>query len=164
MNREDFPMLNSEISYFDNGATTLKPSCVVQSMIDYYTKHTSNIHRGDYDASVITNRLYDDTRDVVREFINCNSSKEVIFTSGSTASINMVVFGYMKNHLKKGDEVLNITNDFVSIKRKKGEVDIIPIIKDGESWRVDFENIVTIGYGDNTVTFENENGVQITNF
>ena len=66
--------------------------------------------------------------------------------------------------LKKGDEVLNMTNDFVSIKRKKGEVDIIHIIKDGESWRVDFENIVTIGYGDNTVTFENENGVQITNF
>lgn len=66
--------------------------------------------------------------------------------------------------LKKGDEVLNVTNDFVSIKRKKGEVDIIPIIKNGESWRVDFENIVTIGYGDNMVTFENENGVQITNF
>lgn len=66
--------------------------------------------------------------------------------------------------LKKGDEVLNVTNDFVSIKRKKGEVDIIPIIKNGERWRVDFGNIVTIGYGDNTVTFENENGVQITNF
>ena len=66
--------------------------------------------------------------------------------------------------LKKGDEVLNVTNDFVSIKRKKGEVDIIPIIKNDESWRVDFENIVTIGYGDNTVTFENENGVKITNF
>lgn len=66
--------------------------------------------------------------------------------------------------LKKDDEVLNVTNDFVAIKRKKGDVDIIPIIKDGESWRVDFENIVTIGYGDNTVIFENENGVQITNF
>lgn len=66
--------------------------------------------------------------------------------------------------LKKGDEVLNVTNDFVAIKRKKGDVDIIPIINDGESWRVDFENIVTIGYEDNTVTFENENGVQITNF
>ena len=66
--------------------------------------------------------------------------------------------------LKKGDEVLNVTNDFVAIKRKKGEVDIIFIVKDGDSWRVDFENIITIGYGDNTVTFENENGVQITNF
>lgn len=66
--------------------------------------------------------------------------------------------------LKKGDEVLSVTSEFVAIKRKRGEVDIIPIIKESESWRVDFENIVTIGYGDNTVTFENENGVQITNF
>ena len=66
--------------------------------------------------------------------------------------------------LKKGDEVLNVTSEFVAVKRKKGEVDIIPMIKDGGSWRVDIENIVTIGYGDNTVTFENEDGVQITNF
>lgn len=66
--------------------------------------------------------------------------------------------------LKKGDEVLNVTNEFVAIKRKKGEVDIVPIIKAGESWRVDYENIITIGYGDNTVTFESENGVKITNF
>ena len=66
--------------------------------------------------------------------------------------------------LKKGDEVLNVTSDFVAIKRKKGDVDIIPILKDGDSWRVDFENIVTIGYGVTAVTFETENGVQITNF
>lgn len=66
--------------------------------------------------------------------------------------------------LKKGDEVLNVTNEFVAIRRKRGEVDIVPIIKDGEVWRVDFEGIVTIGYGDNTVTCENEKGVQITNF
>ena len=66
--------------------------------------------------------------------------------------------------LKKGDEVLNVTNEFVAIRRKKGEVDIIPIIKLDEGWHVDFENIVTIGYGNNTVTFENRNGVQITNF
>ena len=66
--------------------------------------------------------------------------------------------------LKKGDEVLNVTNDFVAIKRKKGVVDIIPMIKEGETWRVDYDNIVTIGYRDNTVTYENENGVQITNF
>lgn len=66
--------------------------------------------------------------------------------------------------LKKDDKVLNVTNEFVAIKRKKGEVDIIPIIKEGAGWRVDYESIVTIGYGDNTVTFESENGVQITNF
>lgn len=106
MHREDFLMLQNDIVYFDNGATTLKPKCVVDAVVDYYTKHTSNIHRGDYDAAVITNKLYDGTRDVVKKFINCNSSKEVVFTSGTTASINMVVFGYMKHHLKKGDEVL----------------------------------------------------------
>lgn len=66
--------------------------------------------------------------------------------------------------LRKGDEVLNVTSEFVAIKRKKGEVDIIPLIKDTVGLRVDCENIVTIGYGDNTVTFESENGVQITNF
>ena len=106
MHREDFKMLNSDIVYFDNGATTLKPKCVVDSLVDYYTKHTSNIHRADYDAAVITNRLYDDTREVVKKFINCNSSKEVVFTSGATMSINMVVFGYMRKHLETGDEVL----------------------------------------------------------
>ena len=106
MNREDFLMLNNQIHYFDNGATTLKPQCVVDAMVDYYTKHTSNIHRGDYDAAVITNKLYDETREVVQKFIHCNSPQEVVFTSGTTASINMVVFGYMKSHLKKGDEVL----------------------------------------------------------
>ena len=66
--------------------------------------------------------------------------------------------------MRKGDEVLSVGNEFVAIKRKKGEVDIIPLVKDGNSLRVDVENIVTIGYGDNTVTFVSENDVQITNF
>ena len=106
MNREDFLMLNNDIVYFDNGATTLKTKCVVEALEKYYTVHTSNIHRGDYEASIITNKLYDEVRDIVRNFINCNSSREVVFTSGTTMSINMIVFGYMKKILKKGDEVI----------------------------------------------------------
>lgn len=113
MHREDFTMLDSDIVYFDNGATTLKPKCVVDSMVNYYTKHTSNIHRGDYDAAVETNRLYDDTRSVVSKFIN-SEKDEVIFTSGTTMSINMVVFGYMKNVLKEGDEVLLTRSEHAS--------------------------------------------------
>ena len=70
MNREDFLMLNNDIVYFDNGATTLKPKCVVEALEKYYTVHTSNIHRGDYEASIITNKLYDEVRDIVRNFIN----------------------------------------------------------------------------------------------
>lgn len=114
MNREDFPMLKQDIVYFDNGATTLKPNCVVSKMVDYYTKFTSNIHRGDYEAAVITNKLYDEVRDIVRDFINCNSSKEVVFTSGTTNSLNLVVFGYMRKYLKKGDEVLLTKSEHAS--------------------------------------------------
>jgi cysteine desulfurase/selenocysteine lyase len=113
MHREDFAMLDSDIVYFDNGATTLKPKCVVESMVNYYTKHTSNIHRGDYDAAVVTNKLYDDTRKVVSRFIN-SDIEEVIFTSGTTMSINMVVFGYMKKFLKEGDEVLLTRSEHAS--------------------------------------------------
>lgn len=105
MNREDFPMLTHDIVYFDNGATTLKPKCVIDSMNRYYLEHTSNIHRGDYDAAIKTNELYDNVRNIVAEFVHC-SPDCVIYTSGTTMSINMVVFGYMKNHLKAGDEVL----------------------------------------------------------
>ncbi len=114
MNREDFPMLKEDIVYFDNGATTLKPKCVVDSMVKYYQEHTSNIHRGDYDAAIVTNQLYDGTRDVVKDFINCNSPDEVVFTSGTTMSINMVVFGFMRNHLKAGDEVLLTKSEHAS--------------------------------------------------
>lgn len=107
MHRDDFSMLTTDdIVYFDNGATTLKPNCVVAAVVDYYTKHTSNIHRGEYDAAIITNQLYDATRQVVRDFVHCFSSSEVVFTSGTTQSINMVVFGYMRKHLHSGDEVL----------------------------------------------------------
>lgn len=105
MNREDFPMLKKDIVYFDNGATTLKPKVVIDSINKYYKEHTANIHRGDYEAAVKTNELYDGVRELVSKLVNCNSD-EVIYTSGATMSLNMVVFGYMKKHLKKGDEVL----------------------------------------------------------
>lgn len=113
MNREDFPMLDEDIVYFDNGATTLKPRCVTDSIVKYMSRHTSNIHRGDYDAAIVTNKLYDDTREVVARFVNA-SSKEVVFTSGTTMSINMVVFGFMKKHLKAGDEVLITKSEHAS--------------------------------------------------
>ena len=106
MNREDFPMLSQDHIYFDNGATTFKPNKVIQSVVDYYTKYTANSHRGDYDLSQKVDYLYENTRDVVKNFIKANNSKEIIFTSGTTMSLNMIVFGFMKYFLKPGDEVL----------------------------------------------------------
>ena len=105
MNREDILMLNKDIVYFDNGATTLKAKCVIDKMNEYYLDHTSNIHRGDFDAAIKTNELYDNVRNIISKFINAPADC-CIYTSGATMSLNMVVFGYMKNHLKKGDEVL----------------------------------------------------------
>ena len=113
MHREDFPILEDDIVYFDNGATTLKSKRVIDSMNKYYLEHTSNIHRGDYKSAVITNELYDGTRDVVSKFINCDSN-EVIFTSGTTQSINMVVFGFMKDYLDKDSEVLLTKSEHAS--------------------------------------------------
>lgn len=106
MNRDDFPILNGDMIYFDNGATTLKPNCMVEETINYYTKYTANAHRGDYDNSLKVDMLYEGVRGKVRKLIDCESANEVVFTKGTTESLNLIVFGYMKYHLQKGDEVL----------------------------------------------------------
>ncbi len=114
MNRNDFEMLKSNIIYFDNGATTLKPKCVVDEVIDYYTKYTANAHRGDYDISAIVDAKYEGVRDKVKEFINAKSRDEIVYTKGSTESLNTVVFGFMKNYLNSGDEVLITKSEHAS--------------------------------------------------
>lgn len=108
MNREDFEILNQEekLIYFDNSATTLKPKQVVDSVVDYYTKYTANAHRGDYDNSLKVDMEYEGVRDKVQKLLHNRSRKEIVFTSGATASLNMIVFGFMKYQLKEGDEVL----------------------------------------------------------
>lgn len=114
MNRDDFEMLKSNIIYFDNGATTLKPKCVVDEVVDYYTKYTANAHRGDYDISAIVDNKYEGVRDKVKQFINANNRDEIIYTRGTTESMNTIVFGFMKNYLKSGDEVLITKSEHAS--------------------------------------------------
>ena len=114
MNREDFPILESNLVYFDNGATTLKPKCVIDSIVDYNSKYTANAHRGDYKNSLVVDNLYDETREKVRKFINAKEKSEIAFTSGATESLNMIVFGYMQNILKDGDEVLLTESEHAS--------------------------------------------------
>lgn len=106
MHREDFPMLKQDIVYFDNGATSLKPQVMIDAIVDYYSNHTANIHRGDYDAAIKTDALYDGARETVQKFIHAKSPREIVFTSGMTDGMNRVVFGFMKYQLKAGDEVL----------------------------------------------------------
>ncbi len=106
MNREDFEIFNTGLIYFDNAATTQKPKSVVKAITDYYTKYTANAHRGDYKISLKVDDEYEKVRFKVKDFINANSGKEIIFTKGSTESLNMIVLGFMANYLKKDDEVL----------------------------------------------------------
>ena len=114
MNREDFPMLKNGIIYFDNGATTFKPKSVIDKINSYYSLYTSNAHRGDYDISLIVDKNYEEVRSKVKNFINCNDAREIVFTSGATMSLNMVVFGFMKYALKAGDEVLITKSEHAS--------------------------------------------------
>ena len=106
MNREDFLIFNDGLIYFDNAATTQKPKQVVDSIVEYYTKYTANAHRGDYSISLKVDEKYESVREKVKDLINANSTKEIIFTKGSTESFNNIVFGYMENNLKSGDEVI----------------------------------------------------------
>ena len=104
--KNDFPMLQKDIIYFDNGATSLKPKCVMEKMDDYYYNYSSNAHRGDYKISLKASSEYEKVRDKVKNFINAEKSEEIVFTSGSTDSLNMIIYGYFKYNLNMGDEVL----------------------------------------------------------
>ena len=106
MNREDFPMLKQDIIYFDNGATTFKPYEVIEAMNDYYSNYTGNAHRGDYDISLKVDQEYERARNTIKDFINAKNREEIIFTSGATDSLNMVVNAFFANLLEAGDEVI----------------------------------------------------------
>ena len=106
--RNDFPMFsnNPNLIYFDSAATSFKPQVVIDTVNDYYTNTNTSIHRGDYNLSHLISSKYDDTRNVVKEFINADSNLEIVFTSGATASLNLVAYGYALKHLKKDDVIL----------------------------------------------------------
>lgn len=135
MNREDFPMLYNNITYFDSGATTFKPLCVIKKIEDYYTNYTANAHRGDYQNSLKVDVEYENARNIVKDFINAKSRKEIIFTSGTTQSINYIVDGFFKHMLEPGDEILitkaehasNILPWFNLANTNKCQVNYIPL-------------------------------------
>ena len=110
--RKQFPMLNNDIKmqnkplvFLDNCSTTFKPQCVIDAMNDYYTKYTSNSHRGDYDLSVNADMMIENARKEIASLVNCEPN-EVVFTDGATSALNLVAYGYALKNLKKGDEIV----------------------------------------------------------
>lgn len=146
MNRSDFELLDNNIVYFDNGATTLKPKCVKDAIVKYYTLYTANAHRGDYKLSATVDGLYEGAREKVREFINAKEVSEIVFTSGTTNSMNMIIIGFFRNYLKKDDEVLitlsehasNILPWFILQKEIGIKVNYIPL---NDKHEVSIENV-----------------------
>ena len=114
MNRDDFNILKSGVIYFDNGATTLKPKILGEAVADYYDNYSSNAHRGDYTLSLKASEKYEETRGLVKDLINAHKTSEIAFTSGTTDSINKIVFGYFKYFLHDGDEVLLTKSEHAS--------------------------------------------------
>ena len=114
MHREDFPFLFNNITYLDNGATTLKPLSVVKKIEEYYTEYTANAHRGDYKTSLKVDTEYELARNKVQKFLNAKSRKEIVFTSGATESLNYIATGFFSNILEPGDEILITKSEHAS--------------------------------------------------
>lgn len=144
MHREDFPILSREIYgkplvYLDNGATTQKPRCVVEAMVDEYYNVNANVHRGVHFLSQQATDLHEAARERVRDFINAASTSEIIFTRGTTESVNLMAYSFGEAFLHEGDEILisemehhsNIVPWQILSERKGLHLVVIPITDSG---------------------------------
>lgn len=143
--RKEFPILDQQINnhplvYFDNAATSQKPRAVIRALTDYYSHYNANIHRGIHTLAEKATHAFEDTRKVARQFINAPSAEEVIFTRGTTESINLVASAYGRAFLTEGDEVVisalehhsNIVPWQLICQERKAVLKVIPVSERGE--------------------------------
>ena len=143
--RADFPILSRKVYgkplvYFDNGATTQKPNCVLDAVDEVYKSYNGNIHRGVHFLSDMSSEAYENAREKVRSFINADKREEVVFTSGTTGSINGIAFSFGERYIKAGDEIIlsrlehhaNIVPWQMMCERRGAVLLVIPINDNGE--------------------------------
>ncbi len=143
--REDFPILGREIYgkplvYLDNGATTQKPRCVVEAMTEEYYNVNANVHRGVHFLSQKATELHENARETVRRFLNARSTNEIVFTRGTTESINLVASTFGDAFLKENDEIIisqmehhsNIVSWQLIQARRGIRLRVIPITDEGD--------------------------------
>ncbi|MDB5386359.1 MAG: csd 1, partial [Planctomycetaceae bacterium] len=150
--RRDFPILNKPLPngqtlvYLDSGASAQKPQCVIDKMTEVYSTYYSNTHRGIHTLGDLVTTEVENAREAIRDFIGAKSSEEIIFTQGTTSSINTVAYGWARKFLKPGDEVLlNVMEhhaNFVPWQQAAlatgAKLKFIPLTSDG---RLDLEQI-----------------------
>lgn len=152
--REDFPILSREVYgkplvYFDNGATTQKPRSVVDAIVDEYYSVNANVHRGVHFLSQQATELHEASRETVRRFINARSTNEIIFTRGTTESINLLASSFSEAFLNEGDEVVvsvmehhsNIVPWQLQAMRKGIVLKVIPMNDRGELLQEEYEHL-----------------------
>lgn len=154
--KSQFPILNQKINgnpliYFDNGATVQKPNVVLKAMDDYYTYSNANIHRGVHSLSRKASELYEHSRKTVADFFNVLDPQQIIFTSGTTDSINIIALGLSNSILKNGDEIVlsqyehhsNILPWQLWAQENAGILKVIPINQNQELDLEKFEALIT---------------------
>lgn len=142
--RKDFPILDQQVNgrklvYFDSGATAQKPCSVIERTDSLMRKYNANIHRGVHHLSGVMTEMYEQARESVRKFIGAEHREEVIFTSGATASINLVAYAWSERYLAKGDNVVvsemehhsNIVPWQLACERKGAELRVLPFDESG---------------------------------
>jgi len=154
--RLDFPILSREVKgkqlvYLDNGATTQKPKQVIDTIEKYYAYENSNIHRGVHTLSQEATTKYEEARTTIKEFIGAGKNEEIIFTKGTTDSINLIASSFGKKHLNKGDEIIISTMEHHSnivpwqmiCEENDAVLKVIPINKKGELIIEELEKLVS---------------------
>ncbi len=153
--REDFPILNSKVNgkkliYFDNAATTQTPKVVIDAIVSYYSTLNANIHRGVHSLSQKATEAYEGARKKIQKHLNAKNSSEIIFTSGSTHSINLVANGFI-DLLKSGDEIIvshlehhsNIVPWQMLCEKTDAIMKVIPMNQDGELIFSEYEKLLS---------------------
>ena len=146
LTRNEFPMLvagdkeQKPLAFLDSTATTQKPACVIDAMDDFYREHYSSVKRGVYRLSARTTEAFEKTRKDIAKFINAKSEDEIVFTRGTTESINLVAWSYGRKFFNEGDEVLisglehhaNIVSWQLVAEMKGAKIKVIPVKDDGD--------------------------------
>ena len=169
--RRDFPILSRSargkpLIYLDNAATTQKPKAVIDRIVRYYTEENSNVHRGVHFLSEVATKAYEDVRTVVKQFVNARSEKEIIFTRGTTESINLVMQSWGRKNVGAGDEIIisaiehhsNIVPWQLLCEEKGARLRVIPVNDSGELIIDEYERmlnprvkIVSVGHASNAL-------------
>ncbi len=155
--RKDFPILHQlvygskPLVYFDNAASSQKPNLVIDAISDYYSGYNANVHRGVHFLSQKASNAYDEARLKVRDFIGAASGKEIVFTKGTTESINLVAATYGRKNISSGDEIIvtgmehhsNIVPWQLLCEEKGAVLKVIPLTDDGELEPGAFEHLLS---------------------